>query len=103
MLRRGITPSGLCVSELQQMRQWVASRHPSASRPTVQDRSRRREPNVDATLQTKPEGITHWSCRTMAQSRSVSKSTINNIWQARQLNPHRVKTCKLSRDPSFSG
>ena len=65
-------------------------------------RSRRREPNVDATLQTKPEGITHWSCRTMAQSRSVSKSTINNIWQTRQLKPHRVKTFTLSRDPSSS-
>ena|ERR1035441_1919006 len=38
---------------------------------------------VDATLQTKPEGMTHWSCRTMARSQGVSKSTINNIWQAR--------------------
>ena len=34
---------------------------------------------VDATLQTKPEGMTHWSCRTMAKSRGVGKSTINNI------------------------
>jgi hypothetical protein len=39
---------------------------------------------VDATLQTKPEGMTHWSCRTMAQSQGVSKSTIDNIWQAHQ-------------------
>jgi DNA-binding CsgD family transcriptional regulator len=44
---------------------------------------------VDATLQTKPEGMTHWSCRTMARSQGVSKSTINNIWQAHQLKPHR--------------
>src|SRR6202140_3454517 len=56
---------------------------------------------VDATLQTKSEGMTHWSCRTMAQSQGVSKSTINNIWQAHQLKPHRVKTFKLSRDPEF--
>jgi transposase len=56
---------------------------------------------VDATLQTKPEGMTHWSCRTMAESQGVSKSTINNIWQAHQLKPHRVKTFKLSRDPKF--
>jgi len=35
---------------------------------------------VDATLQTKPEGMTHWSCRTMAKRQGVSKSTINNIW-----------------------
>src|SRR5260370_28781691 len=56
---------------------------------------------VDATLQTKPEGMTHWSCRTMAKSQGVSKSTINNIWQAHQLKPQRVKTFKLSRDPKF--
>jgi hypothetical protein len=56
---------------------------------------------VDATLQTKPAGMTHWSCRTMAKSQGVSKSTINNIWQAHQLKPHRVKTFKLSRDPKF--
>ena len=56
---------------------------------------------VDATLQTKPEGMTHWSCRTMAKAQGVSKSTVNNIWQAHQLKPHRVKTFKLSRDPKF--
>src|SRR5258708_9516632 len=56
---------------------------------------------VDATLQTKPEGMTHWSCRTMSSSQGVSKSTINNIWQAHQLKPHRVKTFKLSRDLKF--
>ena len=56
---------------------------------------------VDATLQTKPEGMTHWSCRTMAKQQGVSKSTISNIWQAHQLKPHRVKTFKLARDPQF--
>ena len=56
---------------------------------------------VDATLQSKPEGMTHWSCRTMATDQGVSKSTVNNIWQAHNLKPHRVKTFKLSRDPKF--
>jgi len=56
---------------------------------------------VNATLQTKPEGMTHWSCRTMAKSQGVSKSTINNIWQTYSLKPHRVETFKLSRDPKF--
>src|SRR5258708_3627241 len=54
---------------------------------------------VDATLQTKPAGMTHWSCRTMAESQGVSKSTVNNIWRAHNLQPHRTKTFKLSRDP----
>jgi len=46
---------------------------------------------VDATLQSKPEGMTHWSCRTLAATQGVSKSTINNIWQAHNLKPHRVE------------
>ena len=36
---------------------------------------------VDATLRTKPKGMTHWSYRLMAADQGVSKSTINNIWQ----------------------
>ena len=58
---------------------------------------------VDATLQTKPEGMTHWSCRTMAKSQGVSKSTVNNIWQAHNLKPHREETFKLSRGPAYGG
>lgn len=56
---------------------------------------------VDATLQTKPEGMTHWSCRSMAQRQGVSKSTVNNIWLAHHLQPHRNETFKLSRDSKF--
>src|SRR5260221_1296375 len=56
---------------------------------------------VDATLRTKPAGMTHWSCRTMAQSQGVSKSTVNNIWRDHNLQPHRTETFKLSRDPKF--
>src|ERR1035438_488769 len=58
---------------------------------------------VDATLQTKPAGMTHWSCRNRAQSQSVSKFTVNNIWRAHRLQPHRTKKFKLSRDPKFLG
>src|SRR5438477_695656 len=56
---------------------------------------------VDATLQTKPAGMTHWSCRTLAEQQGVSKSTVNNIWRAHNLQPHRTETFKLSRDPKF--
>ena len=56
---------------------------------------------VDATLQTKPKGMTKWSCRIMAKSQEMSKSTINNIWRSHNLKPHRVKTFKLSRDAKF--
>lgn len=56
---------------------------------------------VDATLRSKPKGMTHWSCRTMAAAQGVSKSTVNNIWQSHNLKPHRTKTFKLSRDARF--
>ena len=56
---------------------------------------------VEATLCTKPKGMTHWSCRLMATNQGVSKSTIATIWQSHNLKPHRVKTFKLSRDIKF--
>ena len=56
---------------------------------------------VDATLQTKPAGATHWSCRTLAKAQGISKATVNRIWQSHQLKPHRTKGFKLSRDPRF--
>jgi len=56
---------------------------------------------IDATLQSKPKGSTHWSCRTLAAAQGISKSTINNIWQSHNIKPHPTKTFKLSRDPKF--
>lgn len=56
---------------------------------------------VDATLQTKPKGGTHWSCRTMARAQGISKATVNRIWRSHQIQPHRTKGFQLSRDPHF--
>jgi transposase len=56
---------------------------------------------VNATLQTTPRDATQWSCRTMARSQGVSSATIQRIWDAHGLQPHRVGTFKLSRDPEF--
>jgi transposase len=56
---------------------------------------------IDATLQSKPKGSTHWSCRTMAAAQGISKSTVNNIWRSHNIKPHRTETFKLSRDPKF--
>jgi transposase len=56
---------------------------------------------IDTTLQTKPKGSTHWSCRTMAAAQEISKSTISNIWRSHNIKPHRIRTFKLSRDPKF--
>ncbi|MGI8428024.1 MAG: IS630 family transposase [Solirubrobacteraceae bacterium] len=56
---------------------------------------------VDATLHEKPSGETHCSCRSMAKAHGVSPATVQRIWSARGLKPHRVKTFKLSNDKRF--
>lgn len=56
---------------------------------------------IRATQQDKPEGETHWSCRSMAKAQGVSPATVQRIWAARGLRPHKVKTFKLSNDPKF--
>jgi transposase-like protein len=56
---------------------------------------------VRLTLHETPVGETHWSCRSMAARAGVSPATVQRIWSARGLAPHRVETFKLSNDPRF--
>ena len=56
---------------------------------------------IQATLRSKPKGMTHWSCRLMAEAQEVSKNTVNRLWQLHNLKPHLSRTFKLSRDAKF--
>ncbi len=56
---------------------------------------------VEATLHTAPKAATHWSVRTMAQVHGVSPATVQRIWDANGLQPHRSRTFKLSKDKQF--
>ena len=56
---------------------------------------------IQTTLQSKPKGMTHWSCRLMAEQQGVSKNTVQRLWQLHNLKPHLSRTFKLSRDPHF--
>ena len=56
---------------------------------------------VEATLHTTPKDGTHWSTRTMAKDQGVSHATIQRIWEAHGLQPHRLKNFKLSQDKHF--
>jgi transposase len=51
------------------------------------------------TLETEPRGATHWSTRAMAAEVGLSREAVGRIWRAFGLQPHRVETWKLSRDP----
>jgi len=56
---------------------------------------------VHATLHETPPAETHWSCRSMAKAHGVSPATVQRIWSARGIQPHRVETFKLSNDKHF--
>jgi len=56
---------------------------------------------VRATLHETPDGETHWSCRSMAKAQGVSPATVQRIWSARGLKPHRIEMFKLSNDDRF--
>lgn len=56
---------------------------------------------IVATLESLPEDATHWSSRGMAKACGLSTSTVQRIWRAFGLQPHRLETFKLSTDPDF--
>ena len=56
---------------------------------------------VHKTLHEKPVAGTHWSIRKMAAATGLSYTSIQRIWKAHELKPHRVKTFKLSNDKRF--
>jgi len=56
---------------------------------------------VRLTLETAPRDATHWSTRAMAKRCGLSQTAVSRIWRAFVLQPHRVRTFKLSKDPLF--
>jgi len=57
---------------------------------------------IRKTTQETPVNATQWSVRTMAAAVGVSKDTVQRIWHDNGLQPHRVKTFKVSNDPKFA-
>src|SRR5215213_5752635 len=48
-----------------------------------------------------PGEATHWTGRMMAKATGLSLRTVQRIWAAHQLQPHRLRSFKRSRDPEF--
>ena len=69
---------------------------PGAPRTITDDQI---EQVIIRTLETTPRGATHWSTRDMAKAVGLSRMTVNRIWRAFGLQPHRSETFKLSPDP----
>ena len=48
-----------------------------------------------------PHQATHWTRRAMAEAIGISLRSVQRIWDAHQLQPHRIRTFKRSRHPAF--
>jgi transposase len=57
---------------------------------------------VELTLGEPPSEATHWSGRAMAAAAGISLRSVQRIWAAHGLQPHRIKRFKLSKDPEFT-
>ncbi len=125
--QRVVLRSRICLSAADGLPQKEIARLLGASRPTVllwRNRFLRRGPAglaedaphgpssrrlppatvrqiVEATLHTTPRDATHWSTRTMAEAQGVSHASVQRVWDAHGLQPHRVETFKLSKDRRF--
>jgi len=57
---------------------------------------------VRLTQEPPPHEATHWTVRAMAKVAGLAASTVQTIWKAHGLSPHRWRSFKLSNDPAFA-
>jgi transposase len=72
---------------------------PPGTAPIPDDRS---ASVVAMTLKPPPHEATHWTARAMAGVAGLAVSTVQKIWKAHGLAPHRWRSFKLSNDPAFA-
>src|ERR1700730_961944 len=56
---------------------------------------------IALTLAGPPRAASHWSGSAMAKAVGISVSSVQRIWRAHGLQPHRMRQFKLSNDPQF--
>lgn len=104
--------SNLAISEklgcnINTARLWRNRFHALGLKGLQDDKGRGRKPiyspakeaEIIAATLTPPKEATHWSTRRLAKKVGVSKSTVQRIWQAHKIQPHRLEKFKFSRDP----
>ena len=57
---------------------------------------------VALTIEPPPGETTHWTAPAMAKVVGISVSSVQRIWRAHGLQPHRLSQFKLSNDPNFA-
>jgi transposase len=88
--KRRFQKSGICGLEPQHK-----GSQPRTATAAVQARVLRK------TVKAPVNGTTHWSCRKMAEATGISKSTVQRIWAAAGMKPHRLERYMASNDPNF--
>jgi transposase len=56
---------------------------------------------IKLTTESKPEGSTHWSTRSMARKLNTTLSFVNRVWNDCSFKPHLLRQFKISNDPLF--
>ena len=56
---------------------------------------------ITLTCSAPPGEATHWTGRAMAKAVGISLRSVQRIWAAHKLQPHRLRTFKRSSDPDF--
>jgi transposase len=72
---------------------------PRPGRPATIDPAKVRRVLTEVVQPPKPRK--RWSCRSMARHVGLSPATVQRLWAANDLKPHRTRTFKLSQDPNF--
>ncbi len=57
---------------------------------------------VRLTHEVPPHEATHWTARAMAKAIGMGVATVQKLWKAHGLAPHRWRAFKLSTDPAFA-
>jgi len=77
---------------------WRDKTRPSSIPPLAPEVAER---VVALTLAGPSQNATHWTGAAMAEAVGISVSSVQRIWRAHGLQPHRVRRFKLSNDPQF--
>jgi transposase len=73
---------------------------PRSGRPRTIDQATV-ERVIAKTLEPPPGGESHWSIKRLAAATGVSATSVERIWRAHRLAPHRTRTFKYSNDPEL--
>ena len=57
---------------------------------------------LELTCEEPPGEVTHWTGRAMAKAVDVSLRTVQRMWEAHKLQPHRMSTFERAEDPEFA-